>query len=528
MKQDVLVSKVNIDVSSNVHRTNEVFFGRDKELNDIVNMIVGQNKKVILITGGEKIGKTSFLRELMKGRLQDIGTPILCEIQKIKSNINMIYDLSYHVGKSIVVNEQFVQFYNLFHNGSGLWTNRLATLVDQCAKLVKPGKLLILLDDYHYLNDVLLAGKLTVSSLEWAENLMDLPVVFILTGNKTVKNCLGKTFSSDYWEKEIGVLSEKGAWDMIVKTTVSSISFKNTSAILSIYRLSGGHPLYLQYILQELMDYIDSFKHRSEIDENDIEKIAERITEYPSEHIKNTWEKFGWKERVALTVLANSLNDSKSYANIIGIMKTAERGGFPLTPTEYKESLRVLEDSYLIDRKQNTEVARFHIDIFRKWIVRYYNTCNDLDRRKNVRTADEYRTWNLPWKWKAIGIGLILIISAAIYPFVYHSKVYKTAADDQPAVSVSAKESQAPPAQNNPTTETNNPKLLASVTTDPLIGQKVRIKPDIPIPCEGWGYLRPNSPMVVLETKYLGKYLKVGESTDMWGIVCPEDIEIIK
>ncbi len=354
-------------IVGNPIKSKELFFGWQDEFRFIRDNIAGQKgTKVILLKGGRRSGKTSMLRQIEQGN-RDIAEAVFCDFHQMAPQIEKDEDVPFQIGNAILAVDTFHEFRDSFMNDSGTWTAKLGRLIGACLKKISPKILILLWDEYEVFTERFCTETISEAAFGWIYDVKNEMVYFILTGSRQIKYFFPE---SDFSPEEnvqtldINLLTENGAKDLIRKPVEGFLEYSD-EVVRRIYRFSGGHPFYVQYICQLLVNHINSVTHRNHVEAADLDDVIKFIILNPAGHIQETWRSLKDEEKLTLMALAHTIQDSNSYTNWADVLKTAKNLRLPLSN---KSAIRRLKGKYMVDM-QNDEKVRFQIDIFRKWIA---------------------------------------------------------------------------------------------------------------------------------------------------------------
>ncbi|MBF0550277.1 MAG: hypothetical protein HQK60_07060 [Deltaproteobacteria bacterium] len=380
INHDVFVPIKNTYVVGNPIKGREMFFGREEDFRGVQNCIVNDGFKVILLKGGRRCGKTSILNQILDGRLSAVGEAVFCDFHHIAPLVKTDQDLAFQIGEAILTIEPFHDLGNVFHQSDRSWTANLGKLARACLNKIHPKKILILCDEYEAIEELFGSGPLTPVGLMWAKDLLTLPIHFILTGSRPFGDVLGPVFNSVSQQLEISLLTKKDTLELICRPVKGALEYRGKTAE-TIYRLSGGHPFYTQYICQALINHINANVHRRHVMPDDINETINFIIRNPAGHIQETWKSLPRKNKSTLAVLANTIKNEADYVRESSCLKTIQRCRFDIEAQEYRESIAWLKrETQLLDWEPNR--IRFKQDIIRYWVRYYFQTGEQMAEQR--------------------------------------------------------------------------------------------------------------------------------------------------
>jgi hypothetical protein len=404
-----------------------MFFSREEDFKNIQNWIVNDGPHVILLIGGRRSGKTSILWQILGGRLHQAGEAVLCDFHNMVPRIKQDEDFPFEVGNAILENQTFKQFGPEFlEDDKTSWTVRLQKLVQNCLALIEPRKLIVLCDEFEAIDELFKSAVLSANALLWVKQVLNLPVHFVITGSHEFQDStVSSVFGPVAQIYPIYELSQPDALALIQNPIGENLSYKE-GVSERIYRLSGGHPFYVQYICQTLVNHVNAQLRRNYVVAEDFEGVIDFIARNPTGHIQETWKslsnpnyapKYG---RETLAALANTIKHSKEYVSTSRIFKTVQKKRFEIVDKQalYKTLAWFIQNTRLLERK--SENYCFRTDLIRHWISYEFQTGEDIEAMQggsvlpplspeNRGEVAHIASQKLKYRWAAaIGIGIFI------------------------------------------------------------------------------------------------------------------------
>jgi hypothetical protein len=385
-------------IVGNPIKATEMFFGREDDFQHIQNWIVTDGPHVILLIGGRRSGKTSILWQILGGRLHHAGEAVLCDFHKLVPRIKQDEDFPFEVGQAILENPQFEQFKTEFlKDDNSSWTVRLEQLVQNCLELIKPRKLMILCDEFEAIEELFKSQLLSSDALLWVKQILNLPVHFVITGSQEFQNdIVSQVFGPVAQIYPIYELSQQDALALIQNPIGEKIFYKE-EVTERIYRLSGGHPFYTQYICHTLVNHVNAELKRNYVVADDLDGVIDFIVRNPNGHIQETWRSFSNPNtapkygRETLAALANTIRHSNEYISTSKILKTAVKKRFVVDKQALYQTLAwIIQNHRLLER--NSENYRFRTDLIRHWIAYEFQTGEDIEPLVDVPVVPSNKT----------------------------------------------------------------------------------------------------------------------------------------
>jgi len=373
-------------IVGNPIKSTEMFFGRKDELKKIQDWIVNDGPHVVLLVAGRRSGKTSILWQIRGGRLHQSGEAVLCDFHKMVPKIKQDEDFPFEVGKAILENPKFKPFEaDFLREDNTSWTVRLEQLVRNCLNQIKPRKLIILCDEVEAIEALFKSTELSANALLWVKEALNLPVHFVMTSTREFEGSTIRTVLSPATQIcPIYELSLLDAVALIQNPVEEDLTYQDEVPDL-IYRLSGGHPFYVQYICHTLVNHINAELRRNHVTAKDLDGVIDFIVRNPAGHIQETWKSLSNPSsyapkyaRETLAALANTIKRSKEYVGASKIFKTVRKKKFNIDePALHKTLAWFVQNTRLLEKQ--AENYRFRSDLLRYWISYEFQSGDDID-----------------------------------------------------------------------------------------------------------------------------------------------------
>jgi AAA+ ATPase superfamily predicted ATPase len=373
-------------IVGNPIKSTDMFFGRQEVFKNLQDGIVNDGAHVVLLVAGRRSGKTSILWQILGGRFHEVAEAVLCDFHQIVPRIKQNEDFPFEVGKAILANPNFKPYEaDFLKEDETSWTDRLEQLVQNCSNLIKPRKLIILCDEAEAIEALFKSIVLSANALLWLKKILNLPVHFVMTSTREFETSTIKTILNPatqiYPIEELSLLETVA----LIQNPVEQDLTYQEKVLDRIYRLSGGHPFYVQYICHTLVNHINAEFKRYQVVDEDLEDIIDFIVRNPTGHIQETWASLSNPSRYApryareaLAALANTIRHSKEYVSASKIFKTVLKKQFNIDePTLHKTLAWFFKNTRLLEKQ--SENYRFRNDLLRYWISHEFKTGADID-----------------------------------------------------------------------------------------------------------------------------------------------------
>jgi AAA+ ATPase superfamily predicted ATPase len=372
--------KFNPYIVGNPIKSREMFFGREDDFQFIAKKICeGRSNQIVVLCGERRSGKTSILFQILDGRLGDSFMPVLVDMQMlagIRGDLEFFRALLRLGCAALALPGLSIEALEASAGAAG--AERLFELFLASVHENAPGKIvLFLLDEYELVEAKIRDGSLSESAVHYLAGILESPfhVSFIFTGSTNLedrkvevwKSLLGKSIY-----RKISYLSRRDTFRLIEEPLRDSVSY--TEAVMgAIYRLTGGQPFYTQVICQNMTDLLIE-AGKSDPAQSDLERIVREIVDNPLPQMIYSWNSLGEWDHVILAALAGRLPDPDTWSDGRSVNRFIHANRIVL-PFKSQRVNVLLEDSYHREflEKGDTEIYRFKMDLFRRWIRREHS-----------------------------------------------------------------------------------------------------------------------------------------------------------
>jgi AAA+ ATPase superfamily predicted ATPase len=372
--------KFNPYIVGNPIKSREMFFGREDDFQFIAKKIgEGRSNQIVVLCGERRSGKTSILFQILGGRLGDSFMPVLIDMQMlagIKGDLEFFRALLRLGCAALALPGLAMDTLEASAGTAG--AERLFELFLESVHENAPGKIvLFLLDEYELVEAKIRDGSLSESAVHYLAGILESPfrVSFIFTGSTNLedrkvevwKSLLGKSIY-----RKISYLSRRDTFRLIEEPLRDSVSY--TAEVMgAIYRLTGGQPFYTQVICQNMTDLLIEAE-KSDPGQTELEGIVREIVDNPLPQMIYSWNSLGEWDHVILAALAGRLPDPDKWSDGRSISRFIHANRI-VVPFKSQRVNVLLEDSYHREflEKGDTEIYRFKMDLFRRWIRREHS-----------------------------------------------------------------------------------------------------------------------------------------------------------
>ena len=383
----------------------EMFYGRNKLISDIQEVILKGTKNQIAIYGQKRSGKSSLLNQI-KGKLESdeshsvicgkfslsglpanelnsvrwilksIAESLLQGIRKcgIKKLMSVLTSLSIDmtkIKKDIIYESIISKFFSEESDAFkslGSFVEYINTMDD-----FKDSHFVIFIDEFTYLYQLIKDKKVDEDFMRRWIALIEMPGInlqAIVAAQDTLPHFMNESYASNCFNKfskePLSYLTKEEALQLI-KDPIKDVMFHNHSDEL-IYGYTSGSAFFTQIFCTKLVDYLNSEKSNV-VGKEEVEMVAERLCTGTHRLEKSTFE--------CLTKEADGsdYNESDNIRVLKAIAEHTRAGGYvnmedlhvDFAPEKLKSILGNLDDRRVISRKDKG--YSINVKLFVKWIL---------------------------------------------------------------------------------------------------------------------------------------------------------------
>ncbi len=407
-------------IVGNPIRAEKMFYGREDDFRYVRTKLEGASQGVLIVFCGERrVGKSSILYQLLNRRLGDRFVPVFIDMQEmvIASDAEFFARVARQVITAIAkfctvprADSEAVNATAPVGSSPSATVGTLALqmmpptlqvpqfdgqnpyplfsdFLDDVLRAIGDRVLLMLVDEYELLEGKVDEGKLSPEFFTFLAGVMDSKerLAFIFTGSRRLEERDRK-----YWRellrrslfRKVGFLTERDTLRLITEPVRNRVVY-GRGVINRIHRLTSGQPFYTQVICQNIVDYLNE-QEQNWVTPEDLKAVIADVIDHPLPQMIYTWDGLSDDEKLALSLLAETLSDENHFATSYELRTAADLNQYPVNLSENTIRL-TLEEMFrreLLD-KNATDGFRFKIDLLRLWIKRSHSIWQVV---KEVRT----------------------------------------------------------------------------------------------------------------------------------------------
>ena len=357
-------------------QSDKVFYGRRKVLDFALdNLRAGEQNNVLIFYGQRRIGKSSLLYRIKDSELKSdyLFVYIDCQGFADADTGKLLYRLCESI--QLAAQEQGIKMASpqleKFKQDTFI---ELDSYLNQSEEALAPRKLVLMLDEYEYLEYKVKDGSVSAEIFNKLRNLMqhrNKKMTFIFVGTHRLQE-----LTSNYWSflfntalyYEIGPLGEPEARALITDPVKGYLRYDDL-AVDKILRVTGMHPYFIQGSCRALVNYCNNRK-KNYVTLTDVNEVMREAVESSTAHVKYLYQDYAnATEQQILTFLARITDDSKLTSTANEISRFALENGFEFEPGPVQEILAGLKNKRLIrEDGEMHEQFGFEYEFLRIWI----------------------------------------------------------------------------------------------------------------------------------------------------------------
>ncbi len=375
-------------IVGNPVRNRSMFFGREEDFEFVRSRLAPHRTgAIVLLCGRPRSGKTSILYQILDGRLGPDFLPVFIDMQAIvvSDEPEWLQALQRRVWSR--VNEDTSQERDV-HTEAVRSYAEFDRFIDSVLHRIAPRHLVLMVDEYELIARKVEEGKISSATYGYLNSLLERTgsVHLVLAGSRPLEadpqyaSLLGK---SAY--REISFLHRKDAEALITRPLEGKVIF-NPAILGKIYRLTHGHPFFVQLLCQNLVDILNE-RRWSRVEIRTVEELIRRVLESPPPQLMFEWQRWETTHKVVMSSLAALLKDPDTFISARRIDSAIQS-----LPADYRAQLGshpthgVLEElrtAQILDRDQTR--YRFKMDLFRLYVQAEHNVWNVLNEIRASR-----------------------------------------------------------------------------------------------------------------------------------------------
>jgi len=357
-----------------------LFVGRDDVLRFIEeNLVSAVSERIVVLYGHRRTGKTWTLLRLQE-RLPATYLPVYIDVQEftgvsgVPAILQIFADEILRTLKErgeieaaalsairVPTFEQYEQNYAY---------NFKRVFLDDVQKRLGKRKLLWLIDEFQGLDDMVTAGNLPATFMEFLRDLMQFgrKMAFIFAGTREMTGQYWSVFFNIAVHRKIGVLTDAEAARLIIDPVKPLGVEHDRFAVPLIKQLTGNHPYFIQLLCDRIVSELNA-RRQMLVNAQIIEAAVNDLVINGASNLKFYWaEVMDEKERAVCGAMQELLRRRKP-ADVSNIWKAMSEIN-PLVPVkEISTALKNLVGKDLLEKdKTRLDTYQFKIGLVERYI----------------------------------------------------------------------------------------------------------------------------------------------------------------
>jgi AAA+ ATPase superfamily predicted ATPase len=368
-------------IVGNPIRTPDMFFGRESDFQFAQQKLESERAGLVLVFCGERrSGKTSMLFQILNGRLGAAFLPVLIDMQyfaAISRDQDFYESVVREFVRAVYPESEQSERRQRFDRPSDGPAQSFELVLDDALAAYPDKTILFLFDEYEILESKIDRGELSRMVIPFLAGLLERKrrISFIFTGSRNLEER-----STFHWRLMMGKsLYRKISYltphdtERLIRHPVQGLVDYDPAAVSSICRLTSGQPFYTQVICQNLIDYLNEVRRRT-VGPKDVLAIVDGIVDNPLPQMIYFWDSLPAEEKVALSLLADTLGDETSWETAERLLADAREKGVSITTdvADLQSALERLFEKELL-AKSADRTFQYRIDLLRHWIRRTHS-----------------------------------------------------------------------------------------------------------------------------------------------------------
>lgn len=362
------------------------------------NMLESAAERIVVLYGHRRTGKTWILLRLLED-FPAVYLPVYIDVQELKG-VNNVPALLQNIADEIVNALQSrggpglddadtpggppaairIPSWEEYQQNYPYYFKRVF-LRDVQARLGER-KLLWLVDEFQGLDDMVAAGRLPSSFMEFLRNLMQFgrQMAFIFAGTREMTGHYWSVFFNIAVHRKIGVLKDADA-DRLIAEPVRSYGVEHDRfALPLIKQLTGNHPYFIQLLCDRIVAELNA-RQQMLVNAQIIEAAVEDLVINGVSNLKFYWVEVMTEQEQAVAGTVQELLRRQQLADVSAIWSEMSSSNLRLTPDDVLEALRGLTEKDLLQRDRAAmDAYKFKIGLVERYIAAHI-VPSDIQRK---------------------------------------------------------------------------------------------------------------------------------------------------
>ena len=132
-------------------------------------------------------------------------------------------------------------------------------------------------------------------------------------------------------------------------------------------RLTAGQPFFTQAICFHIVENLND-KKQTKVTVTDVDTACRDLVENAPYHFSYIWSELSSDEKIVIALLAETLISEESYAVIDDIISKLPKYDLQYSRNDIGKALAQLQEEDLLEKKSDSELYRFRMELTHAWI----------------------------------------------------------------------------------------------------------------------------------------------------------------
>ncbi|HZO71728.1 MAG TPA: PQQ-binding-like beta-propeller repeat protein [Ktedonobacteraceae bacterium] len=359
-----------------------MFYGREKDITFLKdNLTRTSAKTVIVLYGQRRSGKTTLLHHMTSTPILERHIPILIDMQRYAYMISVskfFHNIAFNIYRELKKRDIFVDQPEP-KNFEADPTFAFDMFLDDVEAQLQDQRVIILIDEFEVLEDLVIKGKLEAEIFGYLRSLMQHRqyLNFLLSGTHQIEQLI-----KGYWSVffnialhyRLGKLSTQGAIDLITKPVAGYLEY-GPHTVEKIRQLTADQPYLLHLLCRALVDHCND-KRKNYVTINDVNIVLHEVMQTGQFHFNWIWDNIAQQERITLSILGHGGKNEGHRLSLIEIEEIYQRYHLPYKRERVLASLKSLIEADIIESVADTKHGhssdhiryRIPVGLIRQWL----------------------------------------------------------------------------------------------------------------------------------------------------------------
>ena len=359
-----------------------MFYGREKDIAFLKdNLTRTSAKTVIVLYGQRRSGKTTLLHQMTNTSVLDQHIPVLIDMQRYAYMISvskLFHNIAFNIyrvlkKRGITIEQPEPKSFETDP------TFAFDIFLDDVEAQLQDQRVIILIDEFEVLEDLVVKGKLEPEIFGYLRSLMQHRqyLNFLLSGTHQIEQLI-----KGYWSVffnialhyRLGKLSPEGATNLISSPVAGYMEY-GPHTVEKIRQLTADQPYLIHLLCRALVDHCNE-KRKNYVTINDVNIVLREVMQTGQFHFNWIWDNISQGERIALSIMGHGGNDEGQRLSLIEIEEIYQHYHLPYKRERLLAALKSLIDADVIESVTDTKHStttdnvryRIPVGLIRQWL----------------------------------------------------------------------------------------------------------------------------------------------------------------